>query len=218
MIKKTLGVLAVALLAGCAGTQGDWKYTPAGGYQVGIISIEIPEFCIRAVETHSDVALIRPDYQTVVTQACSKWDGMGNSPVVWILVEDASAVAASVEGRLRQIEQTAIQNFKSGSHAIASPTKTLKDFLEVAKASPDAPIRIVGHTDSRGNQSGNAKAGLKRAQAVAKWLETNGIDRRRIEVASAGEKEPIKNNGTAQGRAENRRAEAVISLIVTGGE
>jgi outer membrane protein OmpA-like peptidoglycan-associated protein len=67
---------------------------------------------------------------------------------------------------------------------------------------------ITGHTDDRGTEENNVKAGLKRADAAKEYLvEEQQISETRIETKSAGESQPIADNGTAQGREQNRRIE-----------
>lgn len=205
-----LGIIS-SLLAGCAG-MGFWSSEQGA---VAIVSIETPDFCTRKVETQSDVALIRPDYQTVVAQGCDRWDGMGNAPVVWVLVDEPAGPAVPDVER-KTVERRAIQQFRAGSAKVTQPAKSLKDFVTLAKEHPNVPIRVVGYTDDRGSQKGNARLSMARAKAVAKWLEAQGVDGKRIELSAGGESNPVGDNRDAAGRAKNRRAESVITLIVTG--
>lgn len=70
---------------------------------------------------------------------------------------------------------------------------------------------LTGHTDSRGSEAGNERMGLKRAEAVKKYLVTEQqINEGRIATASAGESQPIADNKTSEGRKENRRVEAEL--------
>ena len=71
-------------------------------------------------------------------------------------------------------------------------------------------LDIVGHTDAVGTQAYNQKLGLERAQAVQDWFEGQGLAPERIKVSSKGETEPIADNATQKGRADNRRAEITI--------
>lgn len=199
------------LVAGCANV-GFW---PLSQDAVAIVSIDPPDFCMRKVETLSDSVLIRPDYQTVITQGCERWDGMSNAPVVWVLVDEPPDPSTPASER-KLIEKRAIQQFRAGSAKVVQPAKSLKDFVALAKKHPDVPIRVIGYTDDRGSQKGNARLSLSRAKAVAKWLESEGVDRKRIELGADGGNNPIGDNRDPAGRASNRRAESVITLIVTG--
>ncbi len=64
---------------------------------------------------------------------------------------------------------------------------------------------VVGHTDSSGSEAYNQGLSERRAQAAASYLETKGIGAGRLKVSGAGESEPIADNKTAEGRAQNRR-------------
>ncbi len=69
---------------------------------------------------------------------------------------------------------------------------------------------IVGYTDSRGSDSYNRDLSQRRAESVRAFLIGEGVPADRIRAEGQGEMNPIANNGTAEGRAENRRVE--ISL------
>jgi OOP family OmpA-OmpF porin len=64
---------------------------------------------------------------------------------------------------------------------------------------------VVGHTDSTGSEAYNQKLSERRAQTVSDYLQDKGIASGRLEVSGAGESEPIADNATADGRAQNRR-------------
>ena len=64
---------------------------------------------------------------------------------------------------------------------------------------------VVGHTDSSGAEAYNQKLSERRAQSVATYLEGKGIAVGRLATSGAGESEPLADNQTAAGRAQNRR-------------
>jgi outer membrane protein OmpA-like peptidoglycan-associated protein len=64
---------------------------------------------------------------------------------------------------------------------------------------------IEGHTDSQGPESYNRTLSERRAQSVADYLIDRGIDKARIRWAGYGASQPVADNGTADGRAQNRR-------------
>jgi OOP family OmpA-OmpF porin len=64
---------------------------------------------------------------------------------------------------------------------------------------------VVGHTDSTGSDAYNQGLSERRAQTVASYLEGKGIAAGRLTVKGAGEAEPIADNATKEGRAQNRR-------------
>lgn len=71
-------------------------------------------------------------------------------------------------------------------------------------------ILIVGHTDNAGNSGYNHRLGWKRAQMVKDLLIKHGVEQRSIGTDSKGEDEPVADNSTEKGRAENRRVELFI--------
>jgi len=73
--------------------------------------------------------------------------------------------------------------------------------------------RVVGHADSTGNDQINDPLSARRAEAVKSYLvQRHGIDGDRIATEGRGSREPIASNDTADGRAENRRAEVIIRI------
>jgi len=74
-------------------------------------------------------------------------------------------------------------------------------------------IIAVGHTDSVGGDAYNQKLSVKRAEAVKAYLVTKGIEKNRVYTEGKGEKQPVADNKTAEGRAKNRRVE--IEVVAT---
>jgi len=73
---------------------------------------------------------------------------------------------------------------------------------------------IEGHTDSVGNDKANQQLSQRRANAVRDYIVKNfKIDRKRLAAKGYGESKPIADNATAEGRAQNRRIEAVFEEI-----
>ena len=77
-------------------------------------------------------------------------------------------------------------------------------------------IDVTGHTDSTGSADYNQKLSQNRAQSVAQYLVSQGLDQRRFLVRGAGEAEPIATNDTADGRAQNRRVEIKLTPLTQG--
>jgi outer membrane protein OmpA-like peptidoglycan-associated protein len=72
-------------------------------------------------------------------------------------------------------------------------------------------IEIQGHTDSTGSESYNEQLGLERAEAVRNYLnKAHAFPLHRMNVISYGESEPIADNSTRDGRAQNRRVALVV--------
>jgi outer membrane protein OmpA-like peptidoglycan-associated protein len=69
---------------------------------------------------------------------------------------------------------------------------------------------IVGYTDAIGSDEYNQSLGFRRAQSVKKYFESKGIPSGRILLESKGEKEPVADNITDEGRSKNRRTVITI--------
>ena len=86
----------------------------------------------------------------------------------------------------------------------------LKSVADYLKENTGVKIQIIGHTDSEGDDEHNMQLSHKRAQAVARSLkEQFGIEESRLLATGKGEKEPIGDNNSETGRANNRRVEFV---------
>ena len=71
-------------------------------------------------------------------------------------------------------------------------------------------LKIVGHTDSDGNEAANRELSQRRAEAVKNALvSVYGIDGSRLQTEGKGEMEPVEDNATTEGKAKNRRVEFV---------
>lgn len=76
----------------------------------------------------------------------------------------------------------------------------------------NATIFIEGHTDNTGSEIANINLSEKRAFAIAQYLIKKGIATQRISAKGFGASKPIADNGTAAGRAQNRRTSFTITI------
>jgi OmpA-OmpF porin, OOP family len=86
----------------------------------------------------------------------------------------------------------------------------LDDLVGKIKAINLEVIIAVGHTDSVGSDAYNQQLSLRRSQAVKAYLVSKGIDNTRIYTEGKGEKQPVADNKTKEGRAKNRRVEIEV--------
>lgn len=86
----------------------------------------------------------------------------------------------------------------------------MKDIASVLTENADVKVRIIGHTDTDGDDASNMALSKKRAAAVKEALvSTFGLDAGRMETDGKGESQPTGPNTTAEGKANNRRVEFV---------
>ncbi|MGZ5254855.1 MAG: OmpA family protein [Flavitalea sp.] len=86
----------------------------------------------------------------------------------------------------------------------------IKEIGNVLKQNEDVKISIVGHTDSDGKDDANLSLSEKRAAAVKEALVKDfGIDEVRIQTSGKGESQPLGDNKTKEGKAQNRRVEFI---------
>ena len=87
---------------------------------------------------------------------------------------------------------------------------------EVAKALIDQGYKsmlVEGHTDSKGKASDNDTLSLKRAESVRTYLVSRGIPSDKIRASGLGSSRSVADNGTPDGRANNRRVEIVVEPL-----
>jgi len=71
-------------------------------------------------------------------------------------------------------------------------------------------IIAVGHTDSVGGDAYNQKLSVRRAESVKNYLVSKGVEKNRVYTEGKGEKQPVADNKTSEGRAKNRRVEIEV--------
>ena len=86
----------------------------------------------------------------------------------------------------------------------------LNDLVGKVKGINLEVIIAVGHTDSVGSDAYNQKLSVRRAEAVKSYLVSKGIEKNRVYTEGKGEKQPVADNKTKEGRAKNRRVEIEV--------
>ncbi|MFA5329225.1 MAG: OmpA family protein [Prolixibacteraceae bacterium] len=93
----------------------------------------------------------------------------------------------------------------------ASSKASLLKFSNSLKETPETDVTIYGHTDNKGSHEVNLKLSNDRAESVSAFLVANGIQKVRLTTEGKSFDEPVADNSTAEGRAQNRRVEVYIT-------
>jgi outer membrane protein OmpA-like peptidoglycan-associated protein len=102
--------------------------------------------------------------------------------------------------------------FVSGhSELRAGSSEHLDKLVSFLNRYPERSAVIEGYTDSVGTESYNQALSQRRAEAVRSYLVSQGVASARLDASGKGESNPVADNGSADGRQQNRRVEVVIS-------
>lgn len=88
----------------------------------------------------------------------------------------------------------------------------IKEIAQILDENARYDTILEGHTDNIGSRAYNQKLSERRAESVAKELETFGVDKDRIQTVGYGQDKPRSSNDTKEGRADNRRVDAKFIL------
>ena len=122
---------------------------------------------------------------------------------------ESTAPDAIMAMQVKRISQRI--RFQLGSSTLIDESISGLDTLAIVMAAhPTWRIVLTGHTDSKGSAAHNQRLGFLRAQAVADYIASKGIDQARIASKSRGSSTPIFPNTTDENRARNRRVTAAI--------
>jgi outer membrane protein OmpA-like peptidoglycan-associated protein len=105
--------------------------------------------------------------------------------------------------------------FATGSDKITPEGEAeLQKLFDALNIAENAKVSIVGHTDNSGDAAANKELSFRRAKAVKQWLmkkSGNNFPSERFNVDGKGQDEPIADNGTPAGKAQNRRVQISFS-------
>ena len=192
------GWLALVALAGCGGT----SEAPAA-----------PD----AAATATPVAAATPSPATGRVSAQGAPTG-GLSGRVSALNADVSGLSTRMTDMGLVIDLPADVLFEF-DEAVLTPTAEteLAKATEVIRRSPAGAIKVIGHTDAKGDDAYNQRLSEARAKAVADWFGGQvGVRTRAFEVSGKGEAAPVAPNAKPDGsddpagRQKNRRVEVVV--------
>lgn len=89
--------------------------------------------------------------------------------------------------------------------------KDLAEFAKVLTEYKETDLVIEGHTDNTGKKATNEKLSNARAEAVVAFLQSQGVDRSRMNARGHADERPVADNASPEGRQANRRVEVNIA-------
>jgi len=137
--------------------------------------------------------------------------------------EDANAVREKLRMQLNSVLQTSetarglIVNmsdvlFDTGKYTLKPTTQiSLAKVAGILEAYPGLKVQVEGYTDAVGSDDYNQKLSENRAAAVKDFLVSQGVQPNSITSAGFGKSDPVADNTSASGRAQNRRVNMVVS-------
>ncbi len=217
-------VLLTSVLTGCAGLQKtDWPTCAAVGGVVGA-GIGATESSAWAGYGALLVGGTAAAYCWVHGDGDEDGDGVldsrdkcpGTPKGVQVDANGCPPPAPVVEEVVVVQEETIVirdVHFQFDKATLTSSDKQVLDKIatRLKAEAPTAQLTVTGHTDSVGSDTYNQKLSDKRAHSVVEYLIEQGVPRSNfVSVVGAGESQPVADNKTADGRAQNRRTEIKI--------
>jgi outer membrane protein OmpA-like peptidoglycan-associated protein len=210
---KTIALLlcSIMLLGSCSSTKNATKGGVIGGAGGALLGAGIG-------------ALVGQGKGAAIGAAVGGAVGAGAGVVIGKKMDKQKAELEKIEGA--KVESVTDANnlqaikvtFDSGilfatgkSDLNASSKTTLNKFAASLKETPETDVTIYGHTDNKGSREVNEKLSNDRAASVAAFLKSNGIASERMTTEGKAFDEPVADNSTAEGRAQNRRVEIYIT-------
>jgi len=102
-------------------------------------------------------------------------------------------------------------SFDTGKANIKSNFQPILDqFASGLRNNPNAEVRIIGHTDSTGTDAINNPLSIERAASTRDYLITRGVRSNAFNIDGVGARQPVADNNSPTGRAQNRRVEIFV--------
>lgn len=121
------------------------------------------------------------------------------------------AVSQTSDNRLKLDIPSDISFATGRSDINSSFAPILNQFASSLNQNPVTTVTIVGHTDATGSDAVNNPLSMDRANSTRNYLAARGVANNRIATDGRGEREPIADNNTNDGRSKNRRVEIYVA-------
>ena len=199
-LNKVAMLIATAALATVAGAQSidNWRSTDGTTWKNGT-----NELCWRDSNWTPATAAVGCD-GAIVAQAAP-------APVVSKAAPAAPVAATPAPIAATKVTYAADAFFDFDKSVLKPEGKAkLDDLVGKVKGINLEVVIAVGHTDSIGTDAYNQKLSVRRSEAVKAYLVSKGIEKNRVYTEGKGEKQPVADNKTKEGRAKNRRVEIEV--------
>ncbi|WKY60315.1 OmpA family protein [Vibrio sp. SNU_ST1] len=216
-MKRVIVTLSIAaLLSGCQATQrhnATTGETETNSATKGALAGMLAGAAIGAATGNSSDALRGAAIGGVVGGSAGYYMDKQEQALREQLVSSGVQVKRINDKELKLVMENGI-GFDSGSYHLSSGIySTLNSVALILSEYPDTRLDIKGHTDSSGDDSSNQTLSEQRAQSVGRYLIDQKIASGRVVTQGYGERYPVCENSTKQGRACNRRVEINILAL-----
>ena len=211
----TVFLSAAVILSGCSGMKSSTKGGLIGGASGAAVGAGI-----GALAGGGKGAAIGAAVGTAVGATAGVVIGkkMDQQKAELEKIEGAKVETVTDANNLKAIKVTFESGilFSTGKSELNAQSKNaLTKFAESLKNTPETDISIFGHTDNTGSREFNEKLSVDRANSVVNFLSQNGVKKERTTIKGMAWDEPVGDNSTAEGRAQNRRVEVFITANET---
>jgi OOP family OmpA-OmpF porin len=214
LIKKVAIVFATAALATVAGAQEIHNWRSAAGDVWKDAAGECwrdASWTPATAAPGCDGAIAAPAAPAPVAPAAPAPAQAPAAPVAAPAPAPAPAPAAVAAPAATKVTYAADAFFDFDKAVLKPEGKAkLDDLVSKVKGISLEVIIAVGHTDSVGKDAYNQKLSVARSEAVKSYLVSKGIEKNRVYTEGKGEKQPVADNKTSEGRAKNRRVEIEV--------
>ena len=206
MTRLSVFALVGALVAGCATQQGNNAAVGTGagaatGAALGAIFGGGKGAAIGAGAGAVAGGVVGYNWQAIKNKISGDSKGTGTQ------------VTEQQDGSLKVNIPNSI-SFDTNSYAIKpSFDPVLNSVTQTLQQHPELIASVVGHTDNTGTAAYNQTLSQNRAQSVASYIATHGIPAQRLSAQGMGQNQPIADNATDAGRAQNRRVEIYLRAM-----
>lgn len=210
MTRLSVVALVGALLAGCQTQQGTNTAVGTGagaatGAAIGAIFGGGKGAAIGAAAGAATGGIVGYNWQSIKNK-------------IWRLEGHGTQVTEQQDGSLKVNIPNSI-SFDTNSYAIKpSFDPVLNSVTQTMQQHPELIASVVGHTDNTGQAAYNQTLSQNRAQSVASYISTHGVAAQRLAASGMGQTQPIADNSTEAGRAQNRRVEIYLRATAQPGQ